>query len=82
MIVKVGNIVSHVGGAEWGSGKVLEVTPTLAMIQFSDGKHRKIASSHFSCLQPAAGDSYISPSEPAPAAKEARIPVARRKKKQ
>jgi hypothetical protein len=63
MIIRVGTIVSHEGVLEWGAGKVLEVTSAMATIHFSDGKNRKIASSHFSSLQPAAADSYIPPSE-------------------
>ena len=63
MAIKVGNIVSHEGVLEWGVGKVLEVTPAMVTIHFSDGKNRKIASSHYSSLQPAAADSYIPPSE-------------------
>ncbi|BCS55349.1 DUF3553 domain-containing protein [Geobacter sp. SVR] len=59
MTLKVGNIVNHSGMLEWGAGKVLEVTATLAMIQFSDGKNRKIAISHFDILQPALLGSFI-----------------------
>ena len=53
MIIKTGNVVSHAGALEWGVGKVLEVAGLKATIQFSDGVIRKIASSHFSTLQPA-----------------------------
>lgn len=53
MIIKPGNVVSHIGAHEWGVGKVVEVTKSKATIQFSDGKKRKIASSHYSSLQPA-----------------------------
>jgi hypothetical protein len=63
MAIKVGSIVSHEGVLEWGAGKVLEVTPAMVTIHFSDGKNRKIASSHYSSLQPAAADTYIPPSE-------------------
>lgn len=59
MTIKVGNIVSHAGALEWGAGKVMEVTASLAMIQFSDGKNRKIAVSHFSTLSPAAASSFV-----------------------
>ncbi len=59
MTLKVGNIVSHAGALEWGAGKVMEVTASLAMIQFSDGKNRKIAVSHFSTLSPAAPSSFV-----------------------
>ena len=81
MVLKTGNIVSHSGALEWGSGKVLEVTATLAMIQFSDGKSRKIASSHFAILQPAAAASYTHPVEALPAVKPARAPRVAKKKK-
>jgi transcription elongation factor GreA-like protein len=81
MIIKVGNIVSHSGVQDWGVGKVLEVTSSMATIHFSDGRNRKIASSHFSSLQPAAADSYIPPSEAAPAEKQPRAPRTARKKK-
>jgi hypothetical protein len=79
MRIKVGNIVSHAVGLEWGAGKVLEVTATMATIQFSDGKSRKIAVSHFTTLQPAAIASYIPPTEPAPLVKKARLKTTRKK---
>jgi hypothetical protein len=53
MTLKTGNIVNHTIALEWGAGKVLVVTPTMATIEFSDGKSRKIAASHFHALQPA-----------------------------
>lgn len=81
MTIKVGNIVSHADVLEWGVGKVLEVTPTMATIHFSDGKNRKIASSHFSSLRPAAADSYIPPSEAPPAVKCLRTTKTAKKKK-
>ena len=81
MVLKTGNIVSHSGALEWGSGKVLEITATLAMIQFSDGKSRKIAASHFDILQPAAAGSYTHPADLPPAAKPARSPRVAKKKK-
>jgi transcription elongation factor GreA-like protein len=81
MTIKVGNIVSHAGGLEWGVGKVLEVTAAKATIHFSDGKNRKIAASHFSSLQPAAADSYIPPSETAPVVKCLRTTKTFKKKK-
>ncbi len=59
MILKTGNIVRHTGAPQWGAGKVLEVTATTVTIDFSDGKNRKIAASHFSTLQPAPSNSYI-----------------------
>ncbi len=81
MTIKVGNIVSHADVLEWGVGRVLEVTSTMATIHFSDGKNRKIASSHFSSLRPASADSYIPPSETAPAAVDLRPPGKAKKKK-
>jgi hypothetical protein len=80
MAIKVGSIVSHAGAVEWGAGKVLEVTPTLAMIQFSDGKNRKIAVSHFTALQPAAPGSFTPPSLPLET-KTVRAPRVAKKKK-
>lgn len=53
MSIKRGNVVSHTGAVEWGVGKVVEVTPLRATIQFSDGIIRKISSSHYTILQPA-----------------------------
>jgi hypothetical protein len=79
MIIKAGNIVSHAGALEWGAGKVLEVTASMATIQFSDGKSRKIASSHFTTLQPTATASYIPPPEPLPVVKAARAKTVKKK---
>jgi hypothetical protein len=59
MKIKRGNVVSHTGAHEWGAGKVLEVTDLKATIQFSDGIIRKIASSHYTILQPAARASFV-----------------------
>lgn len=61
MTIKRGNVVSHSGAVEWGVGKVMEVTPLRATIQFSDGIIRKIASSHYTILQPADSASYLAP---------------------
>jgi len=72
MTIKAGNVVSHACAQEWGVGKVMEVTATRATIQFSDGKERKIASSHFMSLEPAPASSYVKPPEPAPVAKAPR----------
>jgi transcription elongation factor GreA-like protein len=73
MIIKTGTIVSHSGASEWGSGRVMEVNAAMATIEFSDGKSRKIAASHFTILQPAAASSYVPPlkAEPAVRAKPA-----------
>ncbi len=81
MVLKTGNIVSHSGALEWGAGKVLLVTSTLATIQFSDGKSRKIAASHFAILQPAPASSYTHPAEASPVVKTARAPRVAKKKK-
>ena len=81
MIIKTGNIVSHSVALEWGAGKVLEVTAAMATIQFSDGKNRKIAASHFMTLQPAAAASFLPPPETAPALKAVRAPRTVKKKK-
>jgi len=75
MTLKTGSIVNHSGALEWGAGKVLEVTATMATIHFSDGKNRKIAVSHFPSLQAATLASYIPPSESAPTEKT--VPAAR-----
>lgn len=63
MTIITGNIVTHPGALEWGSGKVVEVTAAMATIKFSDGKSRKIAASHFGILQPADKASYSPPPE-------------------
>ena len=42
-----------------GVGKVVEVAPLKATIQFSDGIIRKIASSHYIILQPAAHAFFV-----------------------
>jgi hypothetical protein len=81
MTIKAGNIVNHAGALEWGSGKVLEVTAAMATIQFSDGKNRKIAASHFTTLQPAAAASFTPPPEAAPVVKAIRAPRTAKKKK-
>jgi hypothetical protein len=59
MIIKRGNIVSHAGAIEWGVGKVVEVAALKATIQFSDGIIRKIASSHYTILEPADPASFV-----------------------
>ena len=59
MSIKRGNVVSHAGAIEWGVGKVVEVTALKATIQFSDGIIRKIASSHYTTLQPADPASFV-----------------------
>jgi hypothetical protein len=61
MILKTGHFVSHAVAQQWGAGKVLEVTSTLAVIHFSDGQNRKIAASHFTSLLPATLASYVPP---------------------
>ncbi len=81
MTIKVGDIVSHADVLEWGVGRVLEVTSTMATIHFSDGKNRKIASSHFSSLRPASAESYVPPSEAASATGDLRPSRTAKRKK-
>jgi hypothetical protein len=81
MTIKVGSIVSHADVLEWGVGRVLEVTSTMATIHFSDGKNRKIASSHFSSLRPASPESYIPTSEAPPAVGDHRPSRTAKRKK-
>jgi transcription elongation factor GreA-like protein len=81
MTIKTGNIVSHAGAMEWGVGKVLEVNAAMATIHFSDGKDRKIASSHFTILQPASAASYVPPLAIVPVVKAVRAPRKVQKKK-
>ena len=69
MIIKRGNVVSHTGAIEWGTGKVVEVNDLKATIQFSDGIIRKIASSHFTILQPADPASFVQIPDSIPVAK-------------
>ncbi len=80
MTIKTGSIVSHAGALEWGAGKVIEVTASTATIHFTDGKHRKIAASHFSNLRPAATDSFAPPPEPEPVVKALSRPRTVKKK--
>lgn len=69
MNIKRGTVVSHSGAIAWGTGKVVEVTPLKATIQFSDGIIRKIASSHYTTLQPADPASFVPLPESSPAVK-------------
>lgn len=78
MVIKTGVIVSHSGATEWGVGKVLSVSPSSATIQFSDGKSRKIAASHYLTLQPGNLADYTPPEGLAEVVKPPRAP---RKKK-
>jgi hypothetical protein len=59
MNIRQGNVVSHTVEVGWGAGKVMEVTPLKATIQFNDGIIRKIASSHYTVLQPADPASFV-----------------------
>ncbi len=72
MNVKRGIAVSHSGMNEWGTGMVVAVAEGKATIQFSDGIIRKIASSHYTTLQPADPASYLPPPECAPVVKKVR----------
>lgn len=80
MTIKRGNVVSHTGAIEWGVGKVVEVTPLRATIQFSDGIIRKIASSHYTILQPGDPASFVPIPDIVPVAKKARTTATREKK--
>ena len=79
MVIKTGTVVSHPGATEWGVGKVVEMAALKATIQFSDGIIRKIASSHYSKLQPADPASFVQAQENIPAEKTK--VVAKRQKK-
>jgi len=74
MIIKRGNVVSHSGAMEWGVGKVVEVTPLKATIQFSDGIIRKIASTHYTILQLADAASFVPAAESIPVVKTRATP--------
>ena len=69
MTIKRGNVVSHPGAHAWGTGKVVEVTDLKATILFSDGITRKIASSHYTTLQPADPASFVQISDGIPVVK-------------
>jgi len=79
MIIKRGNVVNHTGAAEWGVGKVVEVNALKATIQFSDGITRKIASSHYTILQPGDPAAFVDIPDSVPAAK-VRVAAKRTKK--
>jgi transcription elongation factor GreA-like protein len=69
MIIKRGTVVNHTGAIEWGVGKVMEVAAHKATIQFSDGITRKIASSHYTTLQPGDPDFFVPIPESVPSIK-------------
>ncbi|MDA8414923.1 MAG: hypothetical protein M0023_14180 [Desulfobacteraceae bacterium] len=79
MLVKRGIVISHTGAVQWGVGKVMEVSDFNATIQFSDGIIRKIASSHYTILQPADAALFVSPVDSVPVAK-VRVTAKRVKK--
>ncbi|MFH1027998.1 MAG: DUF3553 domain-containing protein [Pseudomonadota bacterium] len=79
MIIKRGNVVNHTGAVEWGVGKVVEVNALKATIQFSDGITRKIASSHYTILQPGDPAAFVDIPDSVPAAK-VRVAAKRTKK--
>ena len=81
MNIKRGNVVSHPGMNEWGTGTILEVAHGRATIRFSDGIMRKIAASHYSLLQPADPASYLPPPEIVPAVKKIRAAVRKSTKR-
>jgi hypothetical protein len=82
MIIKRGKVVSHSGAIEWGVGKVVEVTTLKATIQFSDGIIRKIASSHYTILQPADPAFFVPIPESVPVVKVRATPKRQKKMKQ
>ena len=79
MSIKRGNVVSHTGAIEWGVGKVVEVTPLKATIRFSDGIIRKIASSHYTILQPADSALFLPPADSVPVVKVRATPKRQKK---
>jgi hypothetical protein len=81
MTIKRGNVVSHAGAMEWGVGKVVEVTPLRATIQFSDGIIRKIASSHYTILHPADPASFVPIPDSVPVVKVRATPKQPKKTK-
>ena len=82
MTIKRGNVVSHAGAIEWGVGKVMEVTPLKATIQFSDGIIRKIASSHYTILLRADPASFVPIPDSVPVAKVRATPKRQKKMNQ
>jgi hypothetical protein len=82
MTIKRGTVVSHTGAIEWGVGKVVEVTPLRATIQFSDGIIRKIASSHYAILQPGDPASFVPIPDSVPVVKVRATPKRQKKVKQ
>jgi hypothetical protein len=82
MTIKRGTVVSHTGAIEWGVGKVVEMTPLRATIQFSDGIIRKIASSHYTILQPADPASFVPIPDSIPVEKVRATPKRQKKVKQ
>ena len=54
-----GIVIVHESAPQWGAGKVVTVTAGMATIEFSDGKSRKIASSHFGALMPSDHSSWV-----------------------
>jgi hypothetical protein len=59
MTIVPGLVVKHQSAPEWGAGKIVAVTLTIATIEFSDGKSRKIAASHFCDLIPSDRSSWV-----------------------
>lgn len=78
MALKRGDVVSHCAAVQWGVGKVIEIGHTQASIHFMDGMVRKISSSHFSSLLPAAPASFIPPPLAGPETKPPKAPKAPR----
>lgn len=82
MTIKQGTVVCHPGAIAWGVGKVLEVAALKATIQFSDGIVRKIASSHYTTLQPGDPTLFVPMAASIPVAKAPAAPKKPRKVKQ
>jgi hypothetical protein len=82
MTIKRGTVVCHAGAIEWGVGKVVEVNTLKATIQFSDGIIRKIASSHYTILQPADPACFVPIPDSVPVVKARATPKSQKKIKQ
>ena len=70
MTIIPGIVVMHQSAPEWGAGKVVAVNLTMASIEFSDGKRRKIAASHFYALLPSDLSSWVPLPDKAPEAEK------------
>jgi len=82
MIIKAGTVVCHPGATAWGVGKVMEIAALKATIQFSDGVIRKIASSHYTALQPGDPAAFVPTAESLPVEKVRAAPKRLKKVKE